>query len=118
CCAQLWRQDGAWVTLSTAAVPTPVSSRAPSIWWWAFGYFAAYVPYAALTKVLSRGLIDTDGIRQVAPAKDPGVSGLEILPPTVIATVATLVVFLWATGWWRHARRRRVLGVALPMPQK
>ena len=32
-----------------------------SIWWWAFGYFAAYIPYTVLTKLLtsSKGLIDT-----------------------------------------------------------
>ena len=34
---------------------------APSIWWWAFGYFACYVPYAALTKILSKGYVDTGG---------------------------------------------------------
>ena len=26
----------------------------PSIWWFAFGYFACYAPYSALTKYLSK----------------------------------------------------------------
>ncbi len=104
--------------LKPVAAATTHSASGPSIWWWAFGYFACYVPFAALTKVVSKGLIDSDGIPQVAPARDPGIDGLEMLPPTVTATVATLVVFLLATGWWRHAGRRRVLGVSVPMPQK
>jgi len=81
----------------------------PSIWWWAFGYFACYVPYTALTKLLSssKGLIDTG----VGP-----VGGLELLPPALMAAVATLIVFLVSTGWWRKAGRRRVLGRDLPMP--
>lgn len=66
----------------------------PSIWWWAFGYFATYAPYAALTKVLTSGLIDTGG---------PPPSGVQLLPVSVMATVATAITFLWLTGWWRAA---------------
>ncbi len=83
--------------------------RHVSIWWWAFGYFACYVPYATGTKLLTKPLIDTGG---------RPVGSLEILPPSVLATVATLVVFLLATGWWRKAGRRVIGGVALPMPGK
>lgn len=82
----------------------------PSIWWWAFGYFACYVPYTALTKMLSNGLIDVGGSGRVG--------GIEILPVSVIATVLTMVVFLAATGWWRHAGRRTIAGVSLPLPGK
>jgi uncharacterized membrane-anchored protein YitT (DUF2179 family) len=86
------------------------AKAAPSIWWWAFGYFACYVPYSALTKLLSskKGLIDTGGTP---------VGSIEILPPSVMAAVATLIVFLLVTGWWRKAGRRRVLGVSVPMPR-
>ena len=80
---------------------------APSIWWWAFGYFASYVPYVALDRAVSRGMIDTGG----APP-----SGMELLPPTVMATVVTAIVFLLATGWWRAARRVRLFGVDVPCP--
>jgi len=79
--------------------------EAPSIWWWAFGYFASYAPYAALTKAVTSGLV---GGRSVG--------GTVILPASVIATVATAAMFLLATGWWRHALkpvgRRR-----LPLPR-
>ncbi|MBK9030838.1 MAG: hypothetical protein IPL61_05775 [Myxococcales bacterium] len=78
-----------------------------SIWWWAFGYFACYVPYSLGSKLLSKPLIDT-GATPVA--------SLELLPPSVMAAVATLIVFLLATGWWRKAGRRTIAGVTLPSP--
>jgi hypothetical protein len=80
---------------------------APSIWWWAFGYFACYVPYAALTKALTAGLVDTGGTP---------VGGTEILPPSVIAAVVTLVIFFLATGWWRKARTVEIAGFKIPRP--
>lgn len=76
-----------------------------SIWWWAFGYFAAYVPYAALTKAMTAGRLG-----------DP-VGGVELLPATVIATVITAISFLVASGWWRVAVKE-VGGVRLPLPTK
>jgi hypothetical protein len=81
---------------------------APSIWWWALGYFACYVPYAALAKALTGGMVD------VGPGR--GVGGLEILPPSVMAAVGTLIAFLLITGWWRKAGRRTVAGIAVPVP--
>lgn len=83
----------------------------PSIWWWAFGYFACYVPYSALTKLLSssKGLVDTGATP---------VGSIEILPPSVMAAVATMIVFMIVTGWWRKAGRVRVLGRDVPMPGK
>ena len=80
---------------------------APSIGWWAFGYFACYVPYAALTKALTAGLVETGG---------KPVGGTEILPPSVIAAVVTLVIFLVATGWWRKARTVDIAGFKIPRP--
>ena len=85
------------------------ASEGPSIWWWALGYFACYVPYTALTKMLSKPLIDTG----VGP-----VGSLEILPSTAMASVVSMILFLAITGWWRHAGRRTVGGVSLPMPRK
>jgi hypothetical protein len=66
--------------------------RAPSIWWWAFGYFACYAPYAAMTKVVSE--VGVGGVK---------VDGVTLLPVTVTATVVTAIGFLIATGWWRRA---------------
>jgi general stress protein CsbA len=75
--------------------------RAPSIWWFAFGYFACYVPYSALTKYLT---------------KFCDASGTELLPPTAIASLVGMFVFLSAMRWWKHAGRRTVLGVSVPLP--
>lgn len=83
--------------------------RGPSLWWWAFGYFACYVPYSALTRLLSSD--------RIIPATAP-LRGLELLPSTAISSVATMLAFLLATGWWRHARRWRVLGLQIPMPRR
>src|SRR5205809_3290323 len=68
------------------------SGKMPSIWWWAFGYFAAYAPYSALTNALT--VIGLGGQQ---------IDGVQLLPITVLATVATAISFLIATGWWRHA---------------
>lgn len=90
---------------NTTAPPQSTRPSAPplppwSIWAFAFGYFAAYTPYAALTKYLSDG----------------GNEGLSLLPVSTIASVATMLVYIFATGLHRHAGRVRVLGVSLPMP--
>lgn len=83
------------------------STHGPSIWWWALGYFACYVPYSALTKALSKPLIETGA----GP-----VGSLELLPPTVLASAVTTVAFLLISGWWRHAGRRTVLGLTVHAP--
>lgn len=78
----------------------------PGIWWWAFGYFAAYAPYSALTKALSEGQLG------------PKVSGNQILPVSTLTSFVVMVVFVYATGWWRFAGRREVMGRALPVPTR
>jgi len=80
---------------------------APSIWWWAFGYFASYVPYAAMAKAVTSGMVDTG-------ATTP--SGIELLAPSLMATVVTAFAFLIFTGWWRYAGRKRIFGVDVPCP--
>jgi hypothetical protein len=80
--------------------------RHVSIWWWAFGYFAAYAPYSLLTKALSDGKL---GER---------VPGNMILPMSTTASFLAMVLFLWRTGWWHSAGKRRVLGFELPFPTK
>ncbi|MFO0567069.1 MAG: hypothetical protein U0263_15480 [Polyangiaceae bacterium] len=78
-----------------------------SIWAYAFGYFACYVPYSALTKALSDGLL---------PGMRKGISGFELLPVANLASLVGMFVFLSAMGWWRFAGRRKVFGVELPLP--
>ena len=50
-----------------------------NIWVLAFGYFAFYTPYGAMTKALSKGLF----------AGSTGtISGFELLPTVIIGTIA------------------------------
>jgi hypothetical protein len=80
----------------------------PSIWWFAFGYFACYAPYSATAKAVSKGLI---------PGKD-AVNGFELLPSTVMASAVGMALFLALTGWWRHAERHAFLGLSIPGPTR
>jgi hypothetical protein len=85
------------------------TSKPVSIWWFAFGYFACYVPYSALTKALSSGL----------PAKmRSGISGFELLPWSTLVSLVAMMAFISAMGWWKHAGRRQVLGVTVPAPNR
>ena len=61
--------------------------------WLAFGYFLAYIPFAALTKALSSGLL---------PGLDQQVWwGLVLLPVAALGVLAGAVAFLGLNGWWR-----------------
>lgn len=77
----------------------------PSVYWYAFGYFAAYSPYSALTKALSSGLIG-----------DRRVSGLALLPLTTMASAIAMIAVLSALGWWRFATHTQAFGRAIPRP--
>lgn len=77
-----------------------------SIWWFALGYFAAYAPYSALTKALSKGSL----------ADIPALSGATILPVTVLTSTVGMILFLWLSGWWKQARTRTILGREVPTP--
>jgi hypothetical protein len=86
---------------------SPSRLAAFGIWLYAFGYFASYVPYSALTKALSKGLV---------PGMEHGVSGFVLLPSTTLASLVGMVIFLAATGWWRHAGRLQIGGLSIPAP--
>jgi hypothetical protein len=80
----------------------------PSIWWFAFGYFACYVPYSALTKALSSGYIDSI----------PRIPSLSLLPVSAMAAFLGAMTFVSAMGWWKHAGRARVAGFEFPCPNR
>lgn len=80
-----------------------------SIWAYALGYFACYAPYSALTKAVSEGRV---------PGMERGVSGFALLPASALASLVGMMTFISAMGWWRHARRRAVLGVSVPAPDR
>ncbi|MBX7117237.1 MAG: hypothetical protein K1X64_23165 [Myxococcaceae bacterium] len=65
------------------------------VWWFAFGYFGTYVPYAALTKLMTSGH---------APS-GAAYSGARLLPWSVTASLVTSALFLVISGWWRAAHR-------------
>lgn len=95
--------------MKQTALHSRSAPRAPSIWWFAFGYFACYVPYSALTKAISSGTL---------PNADEAVPGFELLPITTMASMVGMLGFLWLSGWWRAASRRSVFGVSVPLPGK
>jgi hypothetical protein len=81
--------------------------REVSIWWFAFGYFACYAPYSALSKALSDGLI---------PGMAGKISGFALLPITALASLVGMFIFITAMGWWKHAGRLRLGGLRIPWP--
>ena len=78
-----------------------------SIWWMAFGYFACYAPYSALTKALSRGVL---------PGMSEAIDGPALLPSTAMASMVGMFLFLTAMRWWKHAGHRTILGRQVPLP--
>lgn len=92
-----------WYKLGPLA---PTAEKTVSIWWWAFGYFAAYAPYSALTKALSDGKLGDK------------VAGNTILPLSTFASFLAMVLFLWGTGWWKSAGRRQLGPFAVPFPTR
>lgn len=85
------------------------STLSLNIWGLAFGYFFFYIPYSALTKALSKGLL---------PGTVGPVSGFELLPATALATTLTLPVFITLAGWWRFVpNRKHLLGIPFPVPR-
>jgi protein-tyrosine-phosphatase len=79
------------------------------IWLLALGYFAFYIPYSALTKALSLGLL---------PGMTGPVSGFRILPATAVATSVALLAFVAMSGGWGCLHRRVLLGLAVPIVRR
>ena len=77
------------------------------IWWLALGYFAFYVPYSFLIKIVTSGLW---------PGVGETVSGFRLLPAVAISTAFVLPLIITYKGWWKYARTSRFLGVNIPLP--
>jgi NADH:ubiquinone oxidoreductase subunit 6 (subunit J) len=78
-----------------------------SIWGFAFGYFACYVPYSALTKGLSSGFRGADPV-----------PGIELLPVTALSSLIGMFVFITAMRWWRYATPWQLGPWRLPRPTR
>lgn len=70
-------------------------------------YMLAYVPYMVITKQLAS-----------TPAASLGrpLSGLEILPASLIVSGLMTFIFIGLSGWWRAAHQRAIGGLSLPVP--
>jgi drug/metabolite transporter (DMT)-like permease len=77
------------------------------IWLAALGYFAAYVPYAFLTKALSDGLLPD--VRAI--------DGVGILPITTGVSALAALAYLGGSGLWRRAATVDVGGRSFPRPR-
>lgn len=64
----------------------------------ALGYLLAYVPFAALIRALSTGLV---------PGVDDENGGLVLLPAAAIGLTIGAVAFLWLSGWWQSIGLRQ-----------
>jgi hypothetical protein len=84
-----------------------VRERIASVWLFAFGYFASYVPYSALTKAVSSGQIG--GSR---------VSGVELLPVSAMASLVGMFVFITAMRWWKYASTVKIGALNVPAPTR
>src|ERR1044072_9518742 len=78
-----------------------------SIWSLGLGYFIFYTPYSGLTKAMSLGLL---------PGMNEPVTGLVLLPASVMATVVSMFGFITVMRWWKYAGRRELFGVSIPFP--
>lgn len=74
-----------------------------------FGYFASYVPYSMMTKMITSGLFEG--------MDEKGISGFLILPVTVMASFISMYLFLTLAGWWRYTGKFKILGLSVPKPR-
>ena len=67
------------------------------IWWLALGYFAFYVPYSFLIKIVTN---------RFWPGLNETVSGYRLLPGVVVAVAILLPLIITYQGWWKYVTRR------------
>jgi hypothetical protein len=80
------------------------------IWGYAFGYFASYVPYSYLTKMLSAGALPS--------LEGRSLTGLSLLPVSVAASAVGMLLFITGMRWWKFANHTRIGGFDLPRPTR
>lgn len=74
-----------------------------------FGYFASYIPYSMMTKMIADGLF--------AGMNGTKFSGFEIQPVVVLGSLTGMYSFITFAGWWKFATHSKVFGVSIPRPQ-
>jgi protein-tyrosine-phosphatase len=93
-----WRREGEMVARAHL--------REPGLLGLGIGYFAFYLPYCALVRVLANGLLPR---LHGAPA-----SGFQLLPAVALGSLAAMPLFVLLSGRWRDARRVSWRGRELP----
>ncbi len=105
----------------SSEIAAPSAKKAVSIWWFAFGYFAVYIPYSFLTKVLTKGMASIPegltGADLEAAQKAVTVNSFEILPPTIMASIIVMICFISIMGWWKYATQWKLGSLSLPRPR-
>jgi hypothetical protein len=79
------------------------------LWLISLLYMASYVPYITITRLLAT----TPATELQRP-----LTGLEILPASLILSAVWTYLFVWRAGWWRAAHTTRVMGLQLPRPTR
>jgi len=75
-----------------------------SIWVFALGYFISYIPYSALSKAATSGLLSGGRPIQVA----------SILPAAAVSTAVTVLLFITVMGWWRYGSKHGIQAFEVP----
>lgn len=93
--------------------------RQYGIWIYAFGYFAAYWPYSAITKLvtdrqIADRLADGSWLKPIAAA----LPGAEVLPISVFASVIGMLLFLTFKKLWKYANYYKIGPFNIPGPDK
>jgi protein-tyrosine-phosphatase len=86
-----------------------------NLWLLALGYFVFYVPYSALVKALSSGVIHLEALEAGATGIT---NGLILLPSILLGTVITMPLALYLLGWFSYLKRRLVAGLTVPVPSR
>jgi hypothetical protein len=71
------------------------------------GYFICFAPYTGIAKALSSGLL---------PGAPETITGPVLLPASALGMLCAMPVFMAYSGYWRHARSRRVGRLRIPFP--
>jgi drug/metabolite transporter (DMT)-like permease len=70
-------------------------------------YLLSYLPYIVITRWLATVPL---------PGLGRPLTGLEILPATLIIATVFTYLWIWLSGWWRHSRSARIGPLAIPAP--
>jgi hypothetical protein len=77
--------------------------------WIVLFYFLSYIPNILLTKYTTS---------YVHPALGRPLTGLETLPSTLMMNLVLTYLFIWLSGWYRHAHNTQFAGYTVPVPTR